>query len=161
MKQTWALFNFQTTLRPACYCAWVVSVDCNSIPFFLFLFLYLPVSKPGHSTQPHKQLQVCKLPRRLCCLKARLDCLLLWQKIIVMLLPWCWRQSGYGYNYDNGGGGGDNGNDGDDDDDDNDDQTRYLQIQSQNVPLQKASVLRTATVRSTRVLGKTDGFLYI
>ena len=39
--------------------------------------------------------------------------------------------------------------------------TRYLQIQSQNVPLQKASVLRTFTVRSTRVLGKTDSFLYI
>ena len=36
-----------------------------------------------------------------------------------------------------------------------------LQIQSENVPVQKASVLTTFTVRPTRVLSKTDSFLYI
>ena len=36
-----------------------------------------------------------------------------------------------------------------------------LQIQSENIPLQKASVLMTFTVRPTRVLNKADSFLYI
>ena len=36
-----------------------------------------------------------------------------------------------------------------------------LQIQSENVPLQKASVLRTFTVRPTKVQGKADSVLYI
>ena len=36
-----------------------------------------------------------------------------------------------------------------------------LQIQSENVPLQKASVLTTFTARPTSVLNKADSFLYI
>ena len=37
----------------------------------------------------------------------------------------------------------------------------FLQIQSENIPLQKASVLTTFTVRPTRLLSKADSFLYI
>ena len=36
-----------------------------------------------------------------------------------------------------------------------------LQIQSENVSLQKASVLTTFTARHTRVLSKADSFLYL
>ena len=54
-----------------------------------------------------------------------------------MLLPWCWRQSGYGYNYDDGGGG-DNGNDDDDDYDDYDDQDKIP-----SDPISKRSSLKS------------------